>query len=251
MLETFNRRKPMKDQNETNLLRSIWRPVLVVGCLLVGSLIVAACSSFKTNTRPLGKANVNMILSDLATCAAPDGPLSHVYVTISDVQANVSGAAGDNDGGWVDLTPSLSNAPKQVDLLGQVNKQRTLALLGDDSAFQAETYHQIRMILADDRASTSANACGSAANCVMLSSDSSVHALQLASESTTGIRTPSGQIASGAFTIAQEQTGDLDIDFDTCDSITPESSGQYLLKPVLHVGEVSTTSSFDQRKSAE
>jgi hypothetical protein len=194
----------MTDQNETNLSRRIWQPVLVLGCLLVASLTVAACSSFKTNTRPLGNASVNVILSDPSTCAAPDGPLSHVYVTISDVQANVNGTADDDGSGWVDLTPSLPKAPKQVDLLGHANEQRILAPLDDHSAAQAETYHQVRLILADDSASTSANACGGAANCVMLSSDSSVHALQLASESTTGIRIPSGQIASGGFTIAQE-----------------------------------------------
>jgi len=240
----------MTNQNETSLLRGIWQPVLVPGCLLVVTLIVAACSSFTTNTRALGKATVNLMLSDPATCAAPDGPLSHAYVTITDVQANVNGTAGDNENGWVDLTPDLPDAPRQLDLLGKANEQYTLAPLGDNPEPQAETYHQIRLILADDSASISANACGSAANCVVLSSDSSVHALQLSGESTTGIRIPSGQIASGGFTIAQGQNKDLDIDFNTCGSIIPDGNGQYLLKPALHVGELSTTTSFDERKSA-
>src|SRR5207248_5934910 len=38
------------------------------------------------------------------------------------------------------------------------------------------------------------------------------------------------------------QTKDLNIDFDTCASIVTQGNGQYRLKPVLHAGEVSTTS---------
>jgi hypothetical protein len=69
-----------------------------------------------------------------------------------------------------------------------------------------------------------------------------VHELLLSSESKTGLKIPSGQIASGGFTIAAGETKDLDIDFNTCASIVIEGNGQYRLKPVLHAGEVSTTS---------
>ena len=107
---------------------------------------------------------------------------------------------------------------------------------------QPGSYQQIRIILADNSATVSNNACGSSANCVVLAADSSVHTLQLSSESKTGLKIPSGQIASGAFTISAGQTKDLDIDFITCESIVHEGNGQYRLKPVLHSGEVSTTS---------
>jgi hypothetical protein len=43
--------------------------------------------------------------------------------------------------------------------------------------------------------------------------------------------------------VAAGQTEDLDIDFDACASIVVEGNGQYRLKPVLHAGEVSVTSS--------
>jgi hypothetical protein len=76
----------------------------------------------------------------------------------------------------------------------------------------------------------------------VLAADSSVHTLQLSSESKTGLKIPSGQIAGGAFTIGAGQTKDLDLDFSTCESIVHEGNGQYRLKPVLHAGEVSTTS---------
>jgi hypothetical protein len=182
------------------------------------------------------------MLSDPATCIGPTGPFAHVYITITDVQANVNSTAGDSDSGWTDLTPNLSSQPKQVDLLGQANNQCFLATLGDSQQLQQGNYQQIRLILAANNTTITNNACGNSANCVVLAADNSVHTLQLSSESKTGLKIPSGQIASGGFNIAAGQTKDLDIDFNTCASIVQEGNGQYRLKPVLHAGEVSTTS---------
>lgn len=219
--------------------------ILFTSSLLLAGIVAVACSGSSSSTTAgtssaTGAANV--MLSDPATCAGPSGPFAHVYVTITDVQANISSSAGDNDSGWTDLTPGLSSQPKQIDLLGQANNQCFLATLGATQQLQAGTYQQIRLILADNGATVSNSLCSNSANCVMLSADSSVHELLLSSESKTGLKIPSGQIASGGFTIAAGQTKDLDIDFNTCASIVIEGNGQYRLKPVLHAGEVSTTS---------
>ena len=215
--------------------------LLAVACVLATTIVVAACNG-SSGSMSTGVSTVNVMLSDPATCQAPNGPYSHVYVTISDVQANVSSTASATGSGWIDLTPSLSSAPKQVDLLGQANNQCFLASLGDNMQLQAGNYQQIRLILASNSTSITNSACGNAANCVVLASDNSVHTLQLSSEAQTGIKIPSGQIAAGGFNITSGQTKDLDIDFDTCDSIVAQGNGQYRLKPVLHAGEVSTTS---------
>jgi Domain of unknown function (DUF4382) len=221
--------------------------VLSIASLFIAGFVVAACGGSSNSSSPSTSApattTANVMLSDPATCNGPSGPFAHVYVTITDVQANISSTAGDNDSGWTDLTPGLSSQAKQIDLLGQANNQCFLATLGDTQQLQAGTYQQIRLILADNSAAVTNNACGNSANCVVLSSDSSVHQLLLSSESKTGLKIPSGQIASGGFTIAAGQTKDLDIDFNTCASIVREGNGQYRLKPVLHAGEVSTTSS--------
>jgi uncharacterized lipoprotein YajG len=233
----------MIKQRRKDVLNLVWQPALILGCLLAAAFIVEACNSGSSNMPAAsGMATVNVTLSDPATCQGPNGPYAHVYVTITDVQANVSSTAASTDSGWVDLTPGLTSSPKQIDLLGQANNQCFLATLGDTQQLQAGTYQQIRLILASNSTSVSGNACGGAANCVVLASDSSIHTLQLSSEAQTGIKIPSGQIASGGFTIGAGQTEDLDIDFDTCDSIVEEGNGQYRLKPVLHAGEVSTTS---------
>ena len=187
---------------------------------------------------------VNVTVSDPATCSAPQGAFSHIYVTITDVQINASASAGDSDPGWIDLTPSLQQNPQQVDLLGQANNQCFLAMLGSTSELQPGSYQQIRIVLASNSTTVTNNQCGSTANCVMLTSSANTpQPLLLASESQTGIKIPSGQIAGGQFTVTAGQTEDLDIDFNACASIVSEGNGQFRLKPVLHSGEVSLTSS--------
>jgi hypothetical protein len=224
-------------------LRQLFPVILAISCLLVAAFFIAACSSVNGNLSS-GMATVTTMISDPATCATPNGPFSHVYVTITDVEANMSSSAGNNDSGWTDLTPALKSTPKQVDLLGLANNQCFLASLGDSQELQAGTYQQIRVILAADSTSISSNACGSgSANCIQLSSDSSFHTLNLSSEAQTGIKIPASQIAGGGLTVQAGKTTDLDIDFLTCQSIVHEGNGQYRLKPVLHAGEVSTVSS--------
>ena len=146
---------------------------------------------------------------------------------------------------WIDLTPNLQPNPQQVDLLGQANNQCFLAMLGSSIELQPGSYQQIRIVLASDATAVKANLCGSTANCVMLSSDPSntPQPLLLSSQSKTGLKIPSGQIAGGQFVIAAGETKDLDIDFDACASIVAQGNGQFRLKPVLHAGEVSLTSS--------
>ncbi len=189
-------------------------------------------------------ATVNMTVSDPATCSGPQGPFSHIYVTITDVQINSSSSAGDNDLGWIDLTPKLQQNPQQVDLLGQANNQCFLATLGSSTELQPGSYQQIRIFLASNSTVVQGNQCGGNVNCVMLSSDSTntPQPLLLSSESRTGLKIPSGQIAGGQF-VAAGQTQDLDIDFNACASIVAQGNGQFRLKPVLHAGEVTLTSS--------
>jgi hypothetical protein len=226
-----------------HLTYKIWQPVLALSLLFVAALVVAACSGANISTAS-GMGTVKVMLSDPATCQAPNGPFSHVYVTIADVRVHMNSSAGAGDGGWVDLTPDLSKNPKQVDLLGLANSSCFLASLGAPMELQAGTYQQIRVILAANNATVTGNVCGSSTNCVMLTADSSntPHPLLLSSEAKTGIKIPGSQISKGGFTIGAGETKDLDIDFLTCESIVKQGNGKYRLKPVLHAGEVSAVS---------
>jgi hypothetical protein len=216
-------------------------PLLIVGI----AFVLSGCSGGSHSTTSTAPAKVNLAVSDPATCSGPQGPFSHIFVTITDVQINASASAGDNDPNWIDLTPNLQQSPQQVDLLGQANNQCFLAMLGSSIELQPGSYQQIRIVLASNATAVKGNLCGGTANCVTLSSDSSStpQPLLLSSQSKTGLKIPSGQIAGGQFVIAAGETKDLDIDFDACASIIAQGNGQFRLKPVLHAGEVSLTSS--------
>jgi len=212
-------------------------------------LVLVGCSGGGSSSPSSPTGFVNASISDPPTCSAPSGPYSHVFVTVTDVKIHSSSNAGANDPGWIDLTPDLKNSPKQVDLLAQASTECFLAMLGSKKEIQAGTYQQIRVFLAPDNTSISGNQCsaapGSPANCVVLAADNSVHALQLASEAQSGLKIPSGQIAGGKFTIGSGETKDLDIDFNACASIVVTGNGQFILKPVLHAGEVGTSSAIN------
>src|SRR5260370_28918707 len=133
---------------------------------------------------------------------ATSGPFAHVFVTITDVKANVNGTAADNAPGFVDLTPGLSAHPQQIDLLAQASNQCFLASLGSTQQLQPGKYQQIRIILSDNSPAVvnktlPTNLCSNgAANCVVLN-DGTVHTLELSSEATTVINITLGQIANG------------------------------------------------------
>src|SRR5215467_981868 len=236
----FGKYSPLRTNRGSAMHRSALFCTLAV-ILLVSAVVLSGCSNGKSST-PSG-AFVNVRVSDPATCSGPKGAFSHIYVTITDVQVNASASAGNNDSGWIDLTPSLSQSPQQVDLLGQASAQCFVATLGATTALQPGNYQQIRITLASNATVIVNNLCGSSANCVMLSrAPNAAQPLLLSSEAKTGIKIPSGQIAGGQFVIAVGETKDLDIDFNACESIVAEGNGQFRLKPVLHAGEVSLAS---------
>jgi hypothetical protein len=224
------------------------RAVLLVSFVAVVAIVLGlvGCSGTSSSSQ---NGFVNTSVSDPPTCSAPSGPYSHVFVTVSDVKIHISGNAGPNDSGWIDLTPNLKNSPHQVDLLAQASTECFLAMMGSKTEIQAGNYQQIRVFLAPDNTSISGNQCSSApgnpANCVVLAADNSIHALTLTSEAQSGLKIPSGQIAGGNFTIGAGETKDLDIDFNACASIVATGGGKFVLKPVLHAGEVGLSSAIN------
>ena len=222
--------------------RTIWQLGLVSGCLLAVTLTIVACGSNMSGTTASGMGTVTVSLSDPATCQVPSGPYSAVWVTVSEVDANISSTASNSDSGWTPLTPK-GMAPQQINLLGTANTQCLLASLGDGTQLQAGTYQQIRLILATSYSGSNNPCGGTAANCVVVGGTSTTNGtpypLLLSSEAQTGIKIPASHISGGGFTVKAGQAEDLDIDFQTCVSIVEEGNHQYRLKPVLTAGEVS------------
>jgi hypothetical protein len=209
-------------------------------------MVLAGCSGTSSSSQT---GLVNTSVSDPPTCSAPSGSYSHVFVTVTDVKIHTSANAQPSDSGWIDLTPNLNSSPQQVDLLAQASTECFLAMMGSKTEIQPGSYQQIRVFLAPDNTAISGNQCsslpGNPANCVILSADNSVHALTLTSEAQSGLKIPSGQIAGGNFTIRAGETKDLDIDFSACASIVATGSGKFMLKPVLHAGEVGLSSAIN------
>ena len=220
----------------------------VAALTVVAAIILASCGSSgggSTVTKMLA-GTTTVTLSDPPTCSSstsPSGPFASVFVTITDVQINASSTAGDNDSTWMDLTPDLKSSPKTIDLLSTAASQCFLATLGATTSLPAGNYQQIRVILAGSGNNSS---CGNAGpNCVILAADltKTPQPLLLSSQDKTGLKIPSGQIAGGQFTVTDGQNKTLNIDFNACASIVTQGNGQFRLKPVLHAGEVNTTSS--------
>lgn len=228
-------------------LRKITVTAAVI-CALAGLVILISCGGGGGNGMTGGtggNGTVAVNLSDPPTCQAPAGPYSHVFVTVTDVEASTNANAGDNDPSFVDLTPSLKNNPVQIDLLGTASSQCFLAQLGAGASIPSGTYEQFRVILVSNSANTpiTNNQCNGSFNCVVLASNGSVHTLLLSSEDKTGIKIPTSQIAQGGLTVPAGSTVTLNIDFNACESIVLQGNGQYRLKPVLHAGEVSVSAS--------
>jgi hypothetical protein len=203
-------------------------------------LVGGGCGSGGGSSTPTG--TVTTSLSDPAPCT---NQYSHVWVTISDVQAQTS---PDATGGFTDLTPGLAATPMQIDLMNLAATECTLEKLGSSSGIPAGKYQQIRLVLMPNVAppagvtAPNPNACVTAGqdvfNCVVLSASSVVVAMTTPSGS---VKIPPGQIAQGGLTVPANQAVDLDIDFNACMSVVEAGqSGKFLLKPTLRAGELST-----------
>jgi hypothetical protein len=191
-------------------------------------------------TPPTQGASVSVMISDPAACKAPNGLFAHVYITVADVKGSTNPDAPAGDPSFVDLTPGLSSAPQQIDLLGKADSNCFLASLSVSQLVEAGNYQQIRIFLAPDSAASSVqnNACGALySNCVV-NTDNSLHDLQLAAATAKGIVVPVAQIANGGVALNTAEQPAVDVNFDTCSSILLTPDGGYEFNPVIHIGLV-------------
>jgi hypothetical protein len=188
---------------------------------------------------------VTIVLSDPAACKASGGPFTHVYITIADVQASTNADAPANDPSFVDLTPGLSAAPQQVDLMGQANSHCFLASLGVGQEVTAGNYQQVRIFLAPDSQASrvSNNACGASyANC-LVRTDNSLHDLVLPAAASQGIALAANHIVNGSIAFNAGDQPYVDLNFDVCSSILATADGQYEFNPIAHAGLIPSTGS--------
>jgi len=151
--------------------------VYILALLLLTALWMVSCAGGTggsgSSTQMQTTGAVTTSISDPPTCLPPNGSFSHVWVTITKVQANLSSSAGPSDSGWVTLV-DLSANPKQIDLLSLASTTCLLTQLGSTTGLTPGNYQQIRIILlsnspASGQAAPAPNACGANGyNCVTL-----------------------------------------------------------------------------------
>ncbi len=219
--------------------------IVAVIVLLAAAMALLNCGNSRFEFRlnpPTGTVSVS--ISDPPSCAVPNGPFEHVYITIRSVQAHISSNADDNSPGWQELAPQLVSQPVQVDLLGAAKNGCVLAQLGSNTPLPVGDYQQIRLLLVSNNPGSGApvlasNACGTQGfNCAVLS-DESVQELELSSQANTGLKIPPGQIVGGPIRVESGKHVDINIDFNACASIVRQGNGRMRLKPVLTAGQVS------------
>ena len=221
---------------------TFWIASITVSSIFIslGALFLASCGNSNTG---MGVGAAVVSISDPPSCMPPNGNFQHVYVSIRSVQANISSTADDNSPGWQELAPQLNSAPVQIDLLSKPQTGCVLAQLGNTSSLPVGNYQQIRLLLVSNNPGNNpvpaSNNCGSAGwNCVVLS-DGSIHTIDLSSQTNTGLKIPPGQVVGGPIDVAQGQSVDINIDFNTCASLISEGNGDFRLKPTLTAGQVS------------
>ena len=159
-----------------------------------------------------GNGTLRLAMTDAPACG-----YDQVNVTVEKVRVHQSASAGDNSAGWSEVV--LSPA-QRIDLLSLTNG--VLFELGQ-TALPAGKYTQMRLVLAENT-----------------SSQPFANSVVPTGATETALKTPSGQQsglkANINIDVAVNQLADFVIDFDACKSVVKAGkSGQYLLKPVLHV----------------
>ncbi|MFL5335506.1 MAG: DUF4382 domain-containing protein [Geminicoccaceae bacterium] len=189
---------------QMNLLGSKRRRIAGFAGLAL-ALALAACGGGGGGSTPMGTVQLSM--TDAPAC------YEHVMVNIAKVRVHTSGdtSTADGNGDWKDIVPP--NAPVLVDLVNLTNGQ--LKDLGG-ATVPAGDYHQMRLVLA--------------------STGNTVTPIGGTAQPLT---TPSGQQSGlkiqADFSVAENQTSDLLMDFDACKSIVLTGNGKYILKPVVRL----------------
>jgi len=185
-------------------------------CLLTGMALTACGGGGSSDSgSTVGTGTLSTSLTDSAT-----DEYQAVYVTIARVDVH-----HDNDGSW----ETVATPNKTYNLLELVNGVReTLGVATLDTGH----YTQMRLIIGEtaDGGLNIFSRTHPYANYVIDEGDSEIHELKVPSGTQTGLKVVNG------FTINENQTTELLLDFDASRSVViAGSSGKYLLKPTVKV----------------
>lgn len=187
--------------------------------------------------------NVRVRISAPAAAAKSGGlpEVQHIFVTIRGIEATANAFADANSPDWRELTPNLATDPVQVDLLSQ-NSESCEGISFESAAVPADTYRQIRLILAQSQpdegeSTTRGNSCGVAGpNCVV-TSDGAIRTLVASSANSefSPMQISPDHIRGGFFQILPDTTANLRIEFNSQSSLFVPTGEAVRMVPVFTV----------------
>lgn len=194
-------------------MHSSFRTLTLVASMSAAGLL-AACGGGggETATPPPGTLGVS--LTDAPSCG-----YDAVNVTVRAVRVHQSSSAGENEGGWSDITLPV---PKKINLLDLTNG--VLETLGETS-LPAGHYTQLRLVLDPNNGNSKANS-------IVLTTDPT-NTTEISLDTPSAVQ--SGIKLNGDFDVVSGQRVDLVLDFDACKSIVTKGNGGYALKPVINI----------------
>lgn len=211
----------------------------LMAAVALSMVTVAGCRS--TRSGDSGAANsesVTVVLNDPDPCV---DRFEHFWVTVSDVRASTRSSTSPAGPGFVDFTPGLKAAPKQIDLLGPVTACFP-SEVGTASGAAPGNYIEVRVSFLPNGSSVEhvapiANECRAAGadvfNCVVDSSGG-YHRLNLPPDVREGIELSPSHLLCGRLSIAAREAVDVGLFLNSCASVgTPNPDGSFDLKPVL------------------
>ncbi|WP_107037784.1 DUF4382 domain-containing protein [Brumimicrobium mesophilum] len=171
-------------------------------------LLVILAFSFACKKEEDGKGQLKVLLTD------DPADFTEVNVNITEVWANYNGS-GNSQSGWVQLDAN----PGFYDLLQLQNG--VTDVIADPTLIPTGDINQIRLVLGEDNYAVE-----------IIDSIEVQHPLLLSSQDKTGIK-----INLNSEIIAN-QTIEVTLDFDAGSSIIEQGNGEYRLKPVIKVENV-------------
>lgn len=169
-------------------------------------------------TQPIGNVRVRFSGSSQRIETWREAGITHVFVSIREIDAHLGLAYGEDSSGWQDLAPNLERRPVQIDLMSPDNNSLPRDFLSR-AGVPAGEYTQLRVLLASGEPGESvpaADSCGGTGwNCV-ITADGTVRELVLppSQPASERILISADQAGGAVFRVFRGATSEVDLEFD-------------------------------------
>lgn len=225
--------------NSDRIIRAVRTISKTPGVIVLVVAMGGGCRSapHPSEGRATDSAAVTVELSDPDPCT---DRFQHLWLTISDVKASTSSSSSGSRAAFVDFTPNLTSAPRQLDLLGPVTTCFPPDI-GTAPAAAAGDYADLRVsfVLNDESTAVApaVNECHAAGprvfNCVV-DAGGTLHRLNLPAEAKDGIKISPTQLRCGGVRLRAGEPFEIGIYVNSCASLgNTNPDGSIDMKPII------------------